>query len=391
MITDRNVLAANGERQLIFDRARVLWRHFRISNRILVVRPSRARAGGEATGEIEPGIDVESREYRTPLAFYRAVEQEITESQIEPGDTVIISGAIVLLLTPILRRRDFRVIVDWHADPNEWREHPPRPLGMPAVLGKLATPLVIGATNLALRAAHGVLVVSQHLERAVDRVSNALTFRVPCFTNEWVTFGERDRYRIEIRERLGFQDEHLVWAYSGGLSAWQMLDEVIDAFAIVSRHDPLARFLFLTPQPDVIAKRCLAAGIPASLVVSLSVDPSEVVPNLCAADIGMLLRQRELTNAAAFPNKFSEYVAAGLYVIVGEGAVDPAEYVSRLDLGQVVDPQAFLSDLESGLSTLSAQARDGRSTRIQRGEQLHDELAMESTLQEFAAFIRDEQ
>jgi hypothetical protein len=43
------------------------------------------------------------------------------------------------------------------------------------------------------------------------------------------------------------------------------------------------------------------------------------------ADFGFLLREHNLTNQVAFPNKYVEYVAAGLDVITN-GSIDDVEF-----------------------------------------------------------------
>ena len=51
------------------------------------------------------------------------------------------------------------------------------------------------------------------------------------------------------------------------------------------------------------------------------------------ADFGFLLREHNLTNQVAFPNKYVEYVAAGLDVITN-GSIDDVEfYNSKYGVG----------------------------------------------------------
>jgi glycosyltransferase involved in cell wall biosynthesis len=68
--------------------------------------------------------------------------------------------------------------------------------------------------------------------------------------------------------------------------------------------------------------------------------PHESIGNLIhAADVGLLIRRRDLINSVASPVKFPEYLACGLPVIIGTEVGDYSTLVQKKRLGVLVDPE----------------------------------------------------
>jgi hypothetical protein len=86
-------------------------------------------------------------------------------------------------------------------------------------------------------------------------------------------------------------------------------------------------------------------------VTVLTLDSSEMTKALCAADIGLLVRQDNRTNNAAFPNKFDEYLAAGLKVLTTPALDDIADIVAENEgIGLLVDYENIGRETERILS-----------------------------------------
>jgi hypothetical protein len=101
----------------------------------------------------------------------------------------------------------------------------------------------------------------------------------------------------------------------------------------------------MTPRRELLNPIIGDLDIPGISVHSL--PAAEVTAALSACDIGLLLREDISTNHNAFPNKFAEYVAAGLFLVTSPGLRDPAEFVVRHRLGVLLDP----SEVQQGLSS----------------------------------------
>ncbi|KEH89330.1 hypothetical protein, partial [Clostridium novyi] len=64
-----------------------------------------------------------------------------------------------------------------------------------------------------------------------------------------------------------------------------------------------------------------------------SLKSKDVINALTACDFGIILRDDNLTNNVAFPNKVSEYIEAGLNIIISESLRTPKEIVTKYNLG----------------------------------------------------------
>lgn len=144
------------------------------------------------------------------------------------------------------------------------------------------------------------------------------------------TFASRTEFRFDAarRERaraaLGIGDRLLV-VYSGNLrGAWQVPDALVRVFGHVRERHRDAFFLVLTPDADRgrIEPLLAEAGLGAGEARVRSAPHAEIPDFLCAADVGLLLRDRHPMNEVAAPGKFGEYVLSGLPIVMTEGIGD---------------------------------------------------------------------
>jgi len=93
----------------------------------------------------------------------------------------------------------------------------------------------------------------------------------------------------------------------------------------------------ITPNTREARKRCLAAGIRPEMFCCETLTPAQVEERLPAGDIGFLLRDDNVTNRVAFPNKFAQYINAGLLTILTKGLVEPSDLSTRYGVSIVLD------------------------------------------------------
>lgn len=63
---------------------------------------------------------------------------------------------------------------------------------------------------------------------------------------------------------------------------------------------------------------------------------SEVFDYLSVADYGILFREQTVTNKVASPEKFAEYLSAGLKVLISEKLGDFSEFVEKNNCGIII-------------------------------------------------------
>lgn len=160
--------------------------------------------------------------------------------------------------------------------------------------------------------------------------------------------------RAEIRKRLGLENR-LVFVYSGGLSRWQKSEETVRLFKRIQRKNADAFLLLLTHEEEK-ARRTLEAYVPKNSWDIRTLSHEAVPGHLCAADMGLLLRDRSATNAVASPIKFAEYMCCGLPTIITKGIGDTEMQLSTLEAGEVL-PHAEATPERCESLVLDDQAR----------------------------------
>lgn len=141
--------------------------------------------------------------------------------------------------------------------------------------------------------------------------------------------------RESYREKLGISDQSIL-VYSGGTAPWQKIESAISLFNHLSRKVDNLFMLFLTHEPDLV-KRMIKDQIKPKDFKVIRVPHGEVAGYLCAADVGILLREKTLTNHVASPIKFSEYMCCGLPCIISSHIGDTAEILRYGNAGIVLD------------------------------------------------------
>lgn len=122
--------------------------------------------------------------------------------------------------------------------------------------------------------------------------------------------------RAAIRQELGIPFDAKVVAYSGGLSSYQCIDEILGLMRRMHDLDNRLFFMILTKAQDVLIEKIKVLGLDMDCVRAKACAPIEVSRYLQAADVAVILRRDNLLNRTASPVKIGEYLASGLGVIV---------------------------------------------------------------------------
>lgn len=220
-----------------------------------------------------------------------------------------------------------------------------------------------------VRESDSVQVVSEALRRRLAAAHGLPPERirvVPCVADE-----RHFRYDAEARgaqrQALGLAGERLL-VYSGSLQAWQGVDGLLATWRQLRPLLPQARLLLLTPDlggaRQLLAANGLREGADAWI---RSAAFSEVARYLCAADIGLLLRDPHPLNAAASPTKLAEYLLCGLPVVASGGIGDLDATLEAEALGVLVDRFRDPGRLEDALRRAdvvwAAESRASRAAR----------------------------
>lgn len=207
---------------------------------------------------------------------------------------------------------------------------------------------IVQAEEDILNAMDGVFVVSRallsYLEERHHVTGPLRPFRIPCGVHTpFSSPAQMRQARTHWRRELGIQEHEVIFVYAGGFGPWQMLEESLAMFFHTWGEALQARLCIFTSELDAVLKHIHAMGYNESRLIVRYLLPHEVVPVLTAADVGLLFRRDNWTNRVAFPNKFSEYLAGGLFVLTTTALRDPSDLLRAGAFGLSVDDINTLS------------------------------------------------
>ncbi len=183
----------------------------------------------------------------------------------------------------------------------------------------------------------GAIVVSDELSeycksylRKAKRDKFAI-FKIRCGINEVITDSDRIKWRHEIRNEWNISDSTMVMVFSGYRLAWQNMDKIIQVFQELDKQEPDVYFAFFCNIDKEFQDRINEAFPKKNYVLEfLSFD--DYFKNLCACDVGFLIRDYNITNRVAFPNKFSDYINAGLILAINNALPEPMRILRKYEM-----------------------------------------------------------
>ncbi|KWX81316.1 hypothetical protein AMQ84_00310 [Paenibacillus riograndensis] len=178
----------------------------------------------------------------------------------------------------------------------------------------------------------GILVVSDALKNYLIgnyNLENDVFFQIPCGNYGLIKNSqERLMYREAWRKKLGIKKDEIVFVYSGGISKWQMIDETLGFLERILKINEKFRVCIFSTNIEYIKDRMIGS----EKIILKSLRSDEVPLALTACDVGVILRETNLTNKVAFPTKFADYLEGGLHIILS-GVDSQIDILKKYDLG----------------------------------------------------------
>lgn len=295
-------------------------------------------------------------------------------------------------------RPDLRVIVELEGDDlaeiRYRREKTERPTLLQQLRWRLEHGYYERAERRILAESDAVICVSRRLREVMTRRHALAPSRagrvhvIPTLASRKEFFFDPDR-RERTRRALDLQDRYIV-IYSGNLRGrWQVPEKLVEAYLAIRQVRPTASFLVLTQEADrhYLAAHLARAGVPAGDVRMLSCPHERVVDHLCAADVGLMLRERHPMNEVAAPGKFAEYVLSGLPIVMTDGIGDFSEPMRLSALACVLPDLNATNDVRARIQRFCR--RDvGTEERVEFGRWAAERFAVERSTPRLAELYR---
>jgi glycosyltransferase involved in cell wall biosynthesis len=175
--------------------------------------------------------------------------------------------------------------------------------------------------------------VSSALKDNIKSLRGRVPVVVPCPVPEDKFFFDINIRRTK-REELGFNDEDVVFIYSGSMTRYQGIEILVQNLrSILSNSN--AKILILTT--DLKKAKEFFKNIDPNRLLITSCAYEEMNSYYCASDVGILLRQKRLLNWVASPTKFGEYCLTGLSVLHNASVAQAVEFSSDLGNGVLIE------------------------------------------------------
>jgi len=189
----------------------------------------------------------------------------------------------------------------------------------------------------ALNKVDGALVVSDELKEyclALLKNKRHMDFefiKIRCGISEVLSTGQKMAYRRTVRKSWGINDDTIVYVFSGYRKPWQNLDRIKEMFRNIDYRFENVFFVFFCNLDDRFQAE-ITESFPRGNFFLKFLSFDEYFQYLCACDVGYLLRDYNTTNKVAFPNKFSDYLNAGLLVAMNRALPEPARVLEERHL-----------------------------------------------------------
>lgn len=230
--------------------------------------------------------------------------------------------------------------------------------------------LFIFLEKISMLYAKNITVVSNALKEIIENRSwkSKPTLVIPsCINFDRFNFSKEQIQRKKLE--LDYSENDVIFIYSGGLSYYQKVPEMINFWYKLHCKNKNIKFILLTnSDPHSLPDEVVGLEKFGNSLNVYNLPRSEVFSLLGIADIAFLLRDERNLNKVASPVKFAEYIASGLSVISSPNLGDVSKQIIDNEIGLLVSTKTlglehqkildFVSSFNSKKSHYSQRSKD---------------------------------
>lgn len=197
-----------------------------------------------------------------------------------------------------------------------------------------------------IRYAKNVTTVTSLLEKFISsKFKHKNTRVIPCCVNHSAFHISLDILQ-QHRIKYGLKDTDFVFVYSGGLSHYQQVPQMLKLWSEFLEYPDIKYILLTNDDPHSHPVTIEFVKTFGNRLKHLSLKRHDVPLFLNVCDIAFLLRDGRLLNQAASPVKFAEYISSGLKVVTSPTLGDVYKQVTKYDLGFLIHPKYSSDEIE---------------------------------------------
>ncbi len=382
-VTSRNILTTSGELRLIKNRMESIYKYNGIATDFLVLQ-KRDRINSSKRETISAGGNIDTIELKKLFgSSMRKLKKEVIKRmETNEYSAVVFSGFLMIGLSKYVKKYNVKIGIDIHGASEDILYFASNNGFLSRLKAKLVFKIDNKLSKKYFKYADFSFVVTRDLQQyVIDRFrpSKHIKFFVaPCATNEDILHEEFYLENREIyRNKYSIDKDDIVFIYSGGVSKWQCIDETIELVNKLSLVIKNAKFLFFSHNVDYLKSKINSPNI-----IIDSYGPDELEKALCAGDYAFLIRNDSITNNVAFPNKYLEYVKAGMKIITTPYLHEVSNQIREFDNG-------FLYKFEDNIDDLLKYVLNGnRKIDFEKINQILKLNGFENTLKDFSEALK---
>jgi glycosyltransferase involved in cell wall biosynthesis len=128
----------------------------------------------------------------------------------------------------------------------------------------------------------------------------------------------------------------IIGVYSGSAAKWQNIDKLFELISIVVKEMKNFHFNIITYHPTEFELKLLEFEYLKQYVSIKKLKSKNVGIELIQCNFAILLREDNKINNVSSPLKISEYLAAGLPIIISKGIGDTEQIISKYNVGSII-------------------------------------------------------
>jgi hypothetical protein len=340
-ITSRNIVNTCGELRLIKGRTQALNEKWNIKTDFFAfVNKNKSKRKMEEIGFDSSLKTTYFNKYNIIKQFLLFKNEIIKKIENDKNiGLIIISGVFPMNIAKALKKNfpHLKIVIDIHGANEELIEYKTNNKIKNAIRTVIYKYMQY-YLDKTLKYVDGILVVSTALGDYISKTfyesKNKKFYKIPCGSNSnGFSIEKYNELRSKWRKELDINDE-ILFIYSGGISPWQSIDEVVEVYDYIIKNLKLKSKLLIMSQ-DYEKLKYLKNNRQDIIIKGFKFEQVQDV--LYSGDFAFLLRADTITNNVAFPNKFLEYIQSNMTIICSKFVYDLKDIVEDYQIGILYD------------------------------------------------------